>query len=219
MTHRFFAALSVLVCATANAKTIEGQVFIVTAGGPAIKLALVQVGAIPSAVIEKYLADVEPKINAERRDAESAAVEAQKAKTAAEAITKKLKVSDKYLDTRAYAAWRRQVDSAFQNAIFATKRFYEAEAHKKNWCSAAPYFMALPQPIGTAKTDVDGRFQMNLPDDGDYILVAKAERTVFEAVEKYYWVVRLRQGETKVTLSNDNLTVSGSPDSLLTTKE
>ena len=46
--------------------------FIVTAGGPAIKLALVQVGAIPPAVMEKYLADVEPKIDAGRRDAESA---------------------------------------------------------------------------------------------------------------------------------------------------
>ena len=61
----------------------------------------------------------------------------------------------------------------------------EAVAHKKMWNSAAPYFVELPQPIATAKTDAEGRFQMNLSDDGEYIVVAKAERTVFEAVEKY----------------------------------
>jgi hypothetical protein len=218
MTHRFFAALSLLVCATANAKTIEGQVFIVTAGGPAIKLALVQVGAIPPAVMEKYLADVEPKINAGRRDAESAALEAataaRKATTAAEAYAKKTtdKLRDmntsKFSDSgvggktwkdydRAQSELKRmfqQEPKLRQQVDAAIRRFHEAEAHRKMWCSAAPYFVELPQPIATAKTDADGRFQMNLPDDGDYILVAKAERTVFKAVEKYYWVIRLRQG-------------------------
>ena len=45
--------------------------------------------------------------------------------------------------------------------------------------SAAPFFVDLPQPVATAKTDAEGRFQLTIPDKGEYVLVASAERTVF----------------------------------------
>jgi hypothetical protein len=216
MTHRFFAALSLLVCATANAKTVEGQVFIVTAGGPAIKLALVQVGAIPRAVMEKYLADVEPKINAGRRDAELAA---DKAVTEWHKMTKVMgERSQRILELIKRKNYLEEEHARQREWEESATRGDDAVAHKKMWNSAAPYFVELPQPIATAKTDAEGRFQMNLP-DGDYIVVAKAERTVFKAAEKYYWVVRLAAQDSKVTLSNDNLTTSRSSDSVLTTKE
>src|SRR6266581_8693571 len=78
MTHRLFAALSVLVCVTANAKTIEGEVFIVTAGGPAIKLALVQVKAISKIEMENHIAKIEQQIAPERAEADSAVSRAMK---------------------------------------------------------------------------------------------------------------------------------------------
>ena len=78
MTHRLFAALSVLVCVTANAKTIEGEVFIVTAGGPAIKLALVQVKAISKIEMENHIAKIEQQITPERAEADSAVSRATK---------------------------------------------------------------------------------------------------------------------------------------------
>ena len=56
------------VSLTANAKTIEGQVFIVTAGGPAIKLALVQVKAISKIEIENHIAKIEQQVAPERAE-------------------------------------------------------------------------------------------------------------------------------------------------------
>ncbi len=56
MAHGFFIVVSVLLCATMDAKTIRGDVFIVTAGGPAIKLALVQVKAISKIEMENHIA-------------------------------------------------------------------------------------------------------------------------------------------------------------------
>ena len=93
-------------------------------------------------------------------------------------------------------------------------------AQQKTLCSAAPYFENLPQAIASAKTDADGRFKIAIPDDDrDIVLVAKSQRQVFNAVENYYWMVRAKPSDSNVTLSNDNLTSSGSADSVLTTKE
>jgi hypothetical protein len=85
--------------------------------------------------------------------------------------------------------------------------------------SAAPYFLGLPEPTATAKTDADGRFKLNLPVEGDFVIVASSTRQVFDKVEKYYWMVRLKPAELTLSLSNDNLTSSRGPDSILTTKE
>lgn len=217
MTHRFFAALSVLVCATANAKTIEGQVFIVTAGGPVIKLALVQVKAISKIEIENHIAKVEQQIASERDEVNAAAarddeefnalMEDMREETARMTKMQKSSKSFDSLQARIKARNRSQGQSM------------ELHARQKVLNSAAPFFVDLPQPVVTAKTDAEGRFQLTVPDEGEYVLVASAERTVFKDVERYFWIVRLPGQQSKVTLSNDNLTVSGSPDSLLTTKE
>ncbi len=114
---------------------------------------------------------------------------------------------------------RAERDKAIQAPILARLQLRELRARQKTLNSAAPFFVDLPQPVATAKTDADGRFELTIPDKGEYVLVASAERTVFNDVERYFWVVRLNSEEFKATLSNDNLTTSGSADSLLTTKE
>ena len=119
------ARVLVAVCACAagathaHGKDIDGQVFIVTAAGPAIKLALVEVKLFVQADIERHIRDID----------------------------------------------------------------------------LAP------------------------DSEGDHALVATSGRTLFNSTERYFWVVRLKHGDTKATLSNDNLTTSGRADSLVTTKE
>ncbi len=220
MTHRLFAALSVLVCVTANAKTIEGEVFIVTAGGPAIKLALVQVKAISKIEMENHIAKIEQQIAPERAEADSAVSRAMKESDARikqmQAMTLKEIQKQMADDLKRSRAER---DKAIQAPILARLQLRELRARQKTLNSAAPFFVDLPQPVATAKTDADGRFELTIPDKGEYVLVASAERTVFNDVERYFWVVRLNSEEFKATLSNDNLTTSGSADSLLTTKE
>src|SRR5438874_6038992 len=209
MTDRLFAALSVLVCVTANAKTIEGEVFIVTAGGPAIKLALVQVKAISKIEMENHIAKIEQQSAPERAEADSAVSRATKEISRPkvdELMT--LKENPTHGD-------RRQHEKQIETRIYARIQLKELRARQKTLNSAAPFFVDLPQPVATAKTDADGRFELTIPDKGEYVLVASAERTVFNDVERYFWVVRLNSEESKVTLSNDNLTSSGSPESVL----
>src|SRR6266545_1270741 len=78
MAHGFFIVVSVLLCASMDAKTIRGDVFIVTAGGPAIKLALVQVKAISKIEMENHIAKIEQQIAPERAEADSAVSRAMK---------------------------------------------------------------------------------------------------------------------------------------------
>lgn len=224
MTHRFFAALSVLVCATANAKTIEGQVFIVTAGGPAIKLALVQVRAISKIEIENHIAKIEQQIASQRAEANSAMSRAIKESDAlarqmrkeSDVRIREMAESKSHTTTESFDSWRARVEARTQSQAQSMR---ELRARQEALNSAAPFFVDLPQSVATAKTDAEGRFQLTVPDEGEYVLVASAERTVFKDVERYFWMVRLNSEELRATLSNDNLTTSGSPDSLLTTKE
>jgi hypothetical protein len=211
----------------AGGKTIDGQVFIVTAGAQAIKLALVQVAAIPRTEIEKHISDVEMRIASERTKADFSATEASEAAQ-----------RTKQAIAGGFGEWMRRVarehpndhspeipraesqkfHAAEQRAAKAAGRLDEALTRQKLLHSAVPYFEGLPQPAATAKTDADGRFQLNIPDEGDYVLVASSTRVVFNTVEKYFWIVRVRAGDSKVTLSNDNLTTSASADSVVTTK-
>ncbi len=213
MAHRSFIVLSVLLCATANAKTIEGQVFIVTAGGPAIKLALVQVKAISKIEIENHITKIEQQIASERSEANSA-------------LSRAIKELQNGQDGRISPKMReltltekQKNEDAIQRRVYGRIQLKELRARQKALNSAAPFFVDLPQPVATAKTDADGHFELTIPDKGEYVLVASAERTVFNDVERYFWIVRVNAGESKATLSNDNLTTSGSADSLLTTKE
>ena len=220
MAHGFFIVVSVLLCASMDAKTIRGDVFIVTAGGPAIKLALVQVKAISKIEMENHIAKIEQQIAPERAEADSAVSRAMKESDARikqmQAMTLKEIQRQMADDLKRSRAER---DKAIQAPIHARIQLKELRARQKTLNSAAPFFVDLPEPVATAKTDADGRFELTIPDKGEYVLVASAERTVFNDVERYFWVVRLNSEESKVTLSNDNLTSSGSPESVLATKE
>lgn len=66
----------------------------------------------------------------------------------------------------------------------------------------------MPNLSAAATTDADGKFTLTIPKQGEYILVAKAQRMVSENTEKYYWTVPIdADGQAKsVMLSNNNKT-------------
>ena len=89
------------------------------------------------------------------------------------------------------------------------------------------YFNKLPAPSQITKTDAEGKFSFKVP-SGSYVLVAASSRTVgidaggavVPEKEPYYWMVRVNADTDKrVMLANDNLSTSGSADSLVETPD
>jgi hypothetical protein len=69
------------------------------------------------------------------------------------------------------------------------------------------YYKALPAPITTSETDADGRFTLDIPSSGTFVLAAFASRTVGLDTERYSWLVPLEDEgpEHQVLLSNNNV--------------
>jgi hypothetical protein len=90
-----------------------------------------------------------------------------------------------------------------------------------NVSSGDYYFHDLPQPITATQTNSDGRFQIELPTKGDFVVAAQAHRTVGNWVERYYWLLKISldgsQSKT-IMLSNNNLSSERSPDQLIHTE-
>lgn len=82
------------------------------------------------------------------------------------------------------------------------------------------YFKDLPAPVLAVKTNSDGRFSMTMPSDGAFALAARGQRKVIDETETYFWLIKLSMSASakqSVMLSNDNLTSSSSPLSLVKT--
>jgi hypothetical protein len=235
--QRVSLRLVAIICASiagatlAQGKDIDGHVFIVTRGAQAIKLPLVQVAAFRKTEIEAHIREVDIRLSADRAKADAAVKEAivalQHAKRAGAGsdnwLQDDIKAHGPIKDVndamrRGEAVGKRQGE-AQKRISSAEARLREAGAQREFVYSAARYLADLPPPLATAKTDADGHFKLTVADEEELALVATSSRTVFDHVEKYFWVVRLAPHDTIVQLSNDNLTSSGSADSLLATTD
>jgi hypothetical protein len=89
--------------------------------------------------------------------------------------------------------------------------------HSEYLPSPQLFFELLPaRPVATTKSDSDGKFTMELPRPGEMVLGATTDRKLLKSTEHYYWMVKVTpEAETSITLSNDNLADSGSPQSLI----
>jgi hypothetical protein len=208
-------------------KRIEGQVFIVTNSGTAVKLALVQVLAIPLAQMQRYLAEIEPEVMGERAKADTFASQAKAT------VRQANKVAAPGPDGNSLRIWMTQHPvqaeggghqewlkwrAARERAAKVAARLDEAQLARHVMYTAAPYFTKLPEPVAITKTDADGKFSLTVPSGDEYVLASRAKRSLpGGGSEHYFWVVK-PQGLT-VMLSNDNLTSAGSPESVLTTTE
>jgi hypothetical protein len=183
--------------------TIEGQVFIRTAGGDNIKLSLVDVGLFDEKAI------------AENLDAKHKAGE-----PIYEAMQPYVRAAQKRL-SEARAKWTNdtsnlEIYKAYDDAIKASVQT-SAEAEYPH--STLYYFSNLPEALQTTKTDADGKFSFKAL-SGSYVLVAASSRSAGEKTEFYHWMVKVKvSADAKIMLANDNLSSSGSPDSLIRTRD
>jgi hypothetical protein len=98
----------------------------------------------------------------------------------------------------------------------AGRKVADSEKNK----TSAWYFRDLPPSVAQTTTNSEGKFVLNLP-PGEYAVAATASREILSGeTETYYWLVKVNADKEKqtVTLSNVNLTTSGSSDSLFQVK-
>lgn len=223
--------------------TIEGQVFIVTKGGENVKLGLVTVALVPEASMRQHIAArqaaampereaLKPQIAAARksyseafagvraalRDNETASERADRLESelaAGNHSEEAYKKVDEIRNEPLLRAKKWQRELTIRSVALAT-----LEAEYVNWNSGRYFLEMLPAPIARTQSDANGEFTLQVPHKGEYALAARAQRQVLDSVEEYVWLIQMpdeaRKGR-KVLLSNETLTVGGSPLSLVHT--
>ena len=195
-------------------RTIEGQVFIRTKGGDNIKLSLVDVLLFDEKVIEAHLEN--------KREA-AAPIDAylQSLKQQFEEVEKRAEEAYKRADEAVENGGKTPDDANASAAALTEAKLRRIDVEEKAYYPRSPdfYFSDLPSPRAVTKTDADGKFTFAVP-EGSYVLAAISSREAAEETEKYHWMVKVKaDADKKVMLANDNLSSSGSPDSLIATAE
>ena len=88
--------------------------------------------------------------------------------------------------------------------------------------SGSFYFGSLYSAIQTAETDADGKFIIEVPRSGRFVIAAQAKRSVMQYAEHYYWLQPVSlEGQQQLTqnLSNNNLTSTTGSSSLIHTED
>lgn len=231
--------------ASTHAGELAGEVFIVTQGGPSIKLGLVSVSAIAENDIQTFIENKklaaetfsqaqESIIAAAQRavdDAQGALLDAQEARPKSSERDAQYLACLQTNATRGECRFQAQKRHYLElEALKAQVDASRAELKSRLDALAALttaveetrgsdyYFKDLPAGFAVAKTNADGLFSMTVPTKGRFAIAAKAERQVFGEPEKYHWLVWISpngQATTRVMLSNDNMTTAGSPDSVI----
>lgn len=231
----FFAALFLVVCgnleaanktssttsARVKSSNISGQVFIVTQGRENIKLALVEISAIPEKDIIQYL-DAKHRNGLEQQKVLMPELESAKKEYEAAQVERKiaheisLEATGRYTNRGNTYAEQKKIDAEYSKVLEESNRTNHILVEKEKYYrkvkiifdmfdSAEYYLEALPTPIGISKTDVDGKFTLSLP-PGKYAITAKSSRKVFAGSESYCWFVWVDTSHNQsLILSNDNL--------------
>jgi hypothetical protein len=88
--------------------------------------------------------------------------------------------------------------------------------------SGAFYFPYFQFPIQTAESDADGKFALEVPKTGRFVIAAQAKRSVGDSTERYYWLQPISlEGKQQLTqnLSNNNLTSTTGSSALIHTQD
>ena len=94
--------------------------------------------------------------------------------------------------------------------------------NRGSYISGAFYFGLLGFPIQRVETDADGKFVIQVPQSGRFVIAAQAERSVGDDTEHYYWLQPVSlNGQQQLTqnLSNNNLTSTTGRSSLIHTQD
>lgn len=213
LLKRLFVSLALLValggCGPRMGE-LTGSVFVVTEGGPSIKLGLVAVGAIDPVSMAPFVANRNSTVTP-ARDAADRYLAYWK-----EANRNNLADFNKAFEGPVDSVeGRLKINDIEFNAL--APKLKEAIRLRRYWCDPARYFEGLPQAFAVAKTDADGKFVLRVPRRGRICIAAAGERELGKKSEAYYWLlwVDLAGQPTKgIILSNDNMMPTSRQDAV-----
>jgi hypothetical protein len=214
---------------------LTGQVFVATKGADNMKLGAVSVSLFDGDTIDNLLAVLNAfaaakgrqlqldiaRAQAMEQQAAAAVEQAQAAKEEAETrerkshelVKKGLPLSEGAkmkvnADKQALSEAKSILDTARSTAFGASAELRSLLAKQAYYHSPAFYFSYLSYPIQIAETDAEGRFVLQLPLTGGFVIAAQAGRSVGNDRESYYWLqpVSLEGQQQRVqNLSNTNV--------------
>lgn len=196
---------------------LDGSVFIVTEERDNIKLGLVTIGLLDANTAKASLHSFQEQYKAQvsniRSNAMPIAVSVQKLCADAKPI------SEEY-DVRPTANLRAKLQTRIDEINELVGDFNSKIEPLNHLVKNYEHFSyeALGQPSITVKTDADGKFRMEMPRKGEFIITALASRAVGNTTEEYIWVVPISlegKSHEQIFLSNDNMTSSDSPESVI----
>jgi hypothetical protein len=218
---------------------VDGDVFVVTKGGLNFKLGLVEISAVPKALIAPFVVST---LAGTKTDLVKMREDVDRDQSVERAQIGLLEVEDHLVQltegTLELAAQLRNpkepgkalLDYKETVAHRDAKRLKLAELRKKineekrkivELEKGCGFTRNLPSPTQIEKTDADGKFTLNLL-AGTYAIVAASHRLVGSETENYCWLVWLNTaGEPtkRLMLSNDNLAETMCRDCVLPVQE
>jgi len=204
--------------------SLSGQVFVSTKGGQNFKLGAVQVALFTRDAIDillaglKNYADIKiQQLSGPVAEAKAALDQAQASEQAAfQAQLQTIKAHGDHM------AATRATDVARKAEETARNQYFEIAGKLSFYYSGAFYFAFLQSPIRTAETDAEGKFVIEIPQTGKFVIAAQAQRSIGDHTEHYYWLqpVSLEgQSQRVQNLTNNNLTGTTGTSSLILTKD
>ena len=185
----------------------------------------VQVGLFARDAIDTLLSAI--KKNADYKIEQLKKVVAEAKATRDQAEANKKAASDAWLQAIRpgqldYSAEKAASDSAGKAFVNAQAKYSELN-HRLNFCYSGDFYFAFFEwAIRTAETDADGKFVIEVPKAGAFVIAAQAKRSVGDDTERYYWLQPVSlQGQQQLTqnLSNNNLTSTTGTSALIKTKD
>jgi hypothetical protein len=203
--------------------TLSGQVFVSTKGGENFKLGAVEVALFARDAIDVLLAGLKTNADIEIQQLRPSVDSAKTAYGQAEAAERAAyQMSLNSIGRRDHVAAERAWKEAEEAHDKAREQYFEISGKLDRYYSGAFYLGFLGFPIQRAETDADGKFVIQLPERGRFVISAQAQRSVGGGTEHYYWLQPVSlDGQQQLTqnLSNNNLTSTTGTSSLVHTKD
>ena len=162
--------------------TVSGEVFVVTKGAGNMKLALVDVKAIPSQIFYSAL-------ESRKQEVQSAIQQRFKNANDCNDLINKFRAGQKVAEGT----------EALMTRCVGVFREYEALPEI--------LMQKLPAETQSSTSNSEGKFSFKLPQNTKYVILGKGRRSVGDKEENYYWLqdVEINSETTNVMLSNNNL--------------
>jgi hypothetical protein len=174
---------SLVVSCSLSQTNVSGDVFIVTKGGQNFKLGLVPIAVFSDASIQPF---IQMKLQTAKLGILRLDTILNKLYGETEPLKKdldeKMEKLDKHLGSS--AARRRFEESTGRWKVKVEEWKKVLEEKNAEYSRGKFLFSDLPAPIGTTKTDADGKFTLEL-ESGKYVLAASSSRMAGDTTEKW----------------------------------